>query len=65
MDFQLFCMMKDKDDYTLDESNLYECPNCKGEFHNKFDCNRLHFIPLKQNIVMKHLSKVNKSKQKR
>ena len=36
MDFDLFCVMKDKDDFIIGENQLYKCTVCVNEFHNKF-----------------------------
>lgn len=65
MDYQLFCLLKDKDEYILGENNLYPCPNCKTEYHTKLECSRLHFIPIKQNVINRYLNKSNKNVQER
>jgi hypothetical protein len=49
----------------IDENNLYPCPYCNKQFHNKFICSRLHYIPLKQNVITKYLSKINVKNQER
>ena len=63
MDFQLFCVLRDRDEYLLDENNLYECEVCDKEYHNKFQCPRLHYLPLKQNLIFKSLNADKKKKQ--
>lgn len=65
MDFQMMCQLKDKDEQEIYENNLYLCSVCKTEYHNKFECNRLHYVPLKRTIILKHLFKIDKIKQKR
>lgn len=65
MDFQLFCMLKDRDGYIIDENNLYPCDVCTKEYHSKFECPKLHYFPLKQNIVNRYLLSANKAAEKR
>ena len=36
IDFELFCMLKDRDEYLLDDQKIYPCTICKNRFHNKF-----------------------------
>jgi len=45
--------MRDRDEYLFGENELYKCSICKSEFHNKFNCNRLHFVPINQHVIRK------------
>lgn len=65
MDYQLFCVLRDKDNNIIDENNLYPCSICKKSYHTKFDCSRLHYRPMKQLVVLNYLEKQNKMKNKR
>lgn len=66
MDYQLFCTLKDKDAYYEDENELYLCSICtRKSYHNKFDCSKLHYIPLKQNTIANYLAEMKKVKQVR
>ena len=65
MDYQLYCLLRDRDQCILDEENIYPCSICKNKYHNKFECSRLHYFPLKQMVVFRHLNKVNKHKMER
>lgn len=38
------------------------CTFCKDSYHTQFDCPKLHFMPLKQFIIMKYLNNENKFK---
>lgn len=62
MDYQLYCLLRDRDECFIDEENIYPCSLCKDKFHTKFDCSRLHFRPLKQMVIYHYLEKVKKSK---
>ena len=65
MDYQLFCVIRDKMESSLNENNLYSCPFCRGEFHNKFECSKLHYTPIRQIVMMKSVHKGKSEKQKR
>lgn len=65
MDYQLFCMLKDKGECIIDEHNLYPCVNCPKQFHSKFECSRLHYMPLKQHIISRSLNRNNSNLQMR
>ena len=65
IDYQLFCTLRDKDGYILNEDQVYPCHACKGEYHNKFECSKLHYRPLKRMIISRFLKKMKKQKVKR
>ena len=65
MDYQLYCMLRDKNDNILDENNLYHCSICKTSYHNKFQCSRLHYRPLKEVVILKHIGKMKRSRNDR
>lgn len=57
MDYEHFCLMRDREEYLLNENELYRCLNCPREFHNKLICPKLHYIPVKSHIIHKYLHK--------
>lgn len=65
MDYQLYCLLRDRDECYLDEENIYFCDICKNRCHTKFECSKLHYRPLKQMVIYRHLDKVKKAKSKR
>jgi hypothetical protein len=53
-------MIKDKDENIFKRYGLKDCQLCIGEKHTKFECNRLHFMPLVGQIILKYLHKEKK-----
>lgn len=65
-DYQLWCSAKDKDEYLFGENEIYECKVCqKDEKHDPFDCPKLHYLPIKQHIINKHLHDIKMKKMSR
>lgn len=65
-DYQLWCSARDKDEYLLDENEIYECKICeKGICHDPHGCPKMHYIPIKQHVVFKYLNKTMKAKNPR
>jgi hypothetical protein len=62
-DYQTFCALRDRSAYNAGDYELYKCPNCPTEFHNKFACPKLHFIPLHMQVIFKYLHSLKVSKQ--
>ncbi len=60
LSFQTICMIKDKDENIFKRYGLKDCQLCIGEKHTKFECNRLHFMPLVGQIILKYLHKEKK-----
>ena len=65
MDFQFFCTIRDKDDYILGENDVYPCSICKKQYHNKFQCSRLHYLPFSRQIIAKNIQKEKLSRLKK
>ena len=65
VDYELFCLIKDREEYVMDELNIYPYELCKDKFHNKFDCPKIHFYPLRQMVIYKNIMKGKTSKFKR
>ena len=65
LDYEHFCSQRDKHHISLDSFELYECEHCVGEFHSKFNCPRLHFIPIKQHVVYRYLKGLKSDRQTR
>ena len=61
MDYELYCMLRDKNESILDENNLYLCSICKTSYHNKFQCSRLHYRPIKQATIANYLGRMKRS----
>lgn len=53
MDYHHFCFLRDKDKTVIDEFEVFPCEHCPKQFHTKFSCPKLHFIPLKQMVIYK------------
>lgn len=64
MDYELYCLMRDKALNMPDDFELFSCEICKGK-HTKFNCPKLHFIPIKQHIAYRYIYKVKKDKNYR
>ena len=47
LDYEVFCFLQDKDMNKPDENNTSLCKICKNKYHNKAECSRLHFMPIK------------------
>ena len=54
MDYEHFCQLRDKSRHIVDEYEVFTCTLC-GKYHMKFDCPKIHYIPLEQHIIFKHL----------
>lgn len=65
IDYEHFCLQRDKHHISIDSFELYQCQNCVGEFHNKFNCPRLHYIPIRSTIILRYLKKLKNNKQVR
>lgn len=59
MDYEHYCTIRDRDTSMLNENELYKCPNCPREFHNKLICPKLHYIPVRSHIIHKYLLKLD------
>jgi hypothetical protein len=53
-DYEYFCFLRDKNKNMPDEFEILPCASCKTN-HTKFDCPKLHFIPITQHVVNKYL----------
>lgn len=65
MDLELYCILKDRDGCVLDEENIYPCSLCKNKYHTKFECSRLHYRPIKQMHIFRHLDSFKRNKNVR
>lgn len=65
MDFGLFCMMRDKDNFLEGENQLYKCEVCINEYHNRFECPKYHYCPLNQHVIASYFKKIKSLKQPR
>ena len=65
IDYQLFCLLKDKTKNKVDEFEVIPCEFCRTK-HTKFTCPKLHFMPISQHVIHKELQaeKVIKSKRR-
>jgi hypothetical protein len=54
MDYELYSYLRDKNKNVIDEFEVFPCEHCKTK-HTKFNCPKLHFIPITQHVVNKHL----------
>lgn len=41
------------------------CSACKNENHTKFECSRLHYVPLCRRVIFRHIHNENQTKQPR
>ena len=53
MDYMHFCFVRDKQRSELDEFEVVPCEFCPGKKHTKFNCPKLHFVPLTQHVIHK------------
>lgn len=54
MDYELYSYLRDKNKNVIDELEVFPCEYCKTK-HTKFNCPKLHFIPITQHVINKHL----------
>lgn len=62
-DYQLFCALRDRSIYFLRDYELYKCPCCLTEYHNKFECPKLHYIPFPVQVIAKYRQSLKVCKQ--
>lgn len=65
LDYEHYCLLRDKLEIGINPDELYECDKCQHECHTKFQCPRLHYIPNHMLIVSRYLEKIRISKQDR
>jgi hypothetical protein len=53
-DYEYFCFLRDKSKYLVDEFEINKCEHCKTK-HTRFLCPKLHFIPIKQQVIYRAL----------
>lgn len=53
-DYEFYCFLRERSKYILDEYETVRCERCSAK-HTKFDCPKLHFIPLKEHIIQREL----------
>jgi hypothetical protein len=54
-DYEYLCFLRDKSKYLVDEFEINLCRHCRTK-HTSFLCPRLHFIPIRQQVVNRALS---------
>ena len=64
MDYELFCLLKDKCSHIPDEYELFQCEFCPGK-HTKFTCPKIHYIPYKQHVTNKFIHRFKNDKSVR
>ena len=57
MDYEHYCLLKDRMLNIPDEFELFNCEICK-EKHTKFTCPKLHYIPIKQHVTDRYIHQV-------
>ena len=62
-DIEPFFYLKDKSKHVVDEFEIKKCEFCSSN-HLKFRCPKLHYIPIVQEVIYKHLEE-QKNKQRR
>lgn len=56
--YQYYCMMKDKDKNDPSEFETLNCDICKSlSRHTVFNCPKIHYIPLKQLVIIRYNEK--------
>ena len=65
MDYELYCLLRDKCRNIPDEFEVKACQFCENYNHFKFTCPRLHYAPFEQQVVNKYVYKEKKDKNGR
>ena len=65
-DFEYFFFLKDKSKHILDEFEFKDCEFCSSK-HLSFNCPKLHYVPINQEIIYKriHKEKIHKNNRRR
>lgn len=64
MDYELYAYLRDKNKYIIDQMEVLKCEFCKTR-HTKFQCPRIHFIPIPMHVIDKWRNSYNRSKNYR
>lgn len=64
MDFEMYSYLRDKNKNILNEFEIFPCEFCPQK-HTKFECPKLHFIPITQHVIFKNLHKEKTGKNVR
>lgn len=62
MDYELYCLLRDKCSNIPDEYELFKCSICRNH-HTKFTCPKIHYIPIKQHVTNKYIHRFKTAKQ--
>ena len=63
-DLEYFFYLKDKSKHIMDEFEIKKCEFCKSK-HLKFRCPKLHYMPIRQQIIYKNINSTKQKKNKR
>ena len=56
--YQYYCIRRDRDNYNPNDFGTINCDLCgEKEKHTIFECPQIHFVPIKQHTINKHLAK--------
>lgn len=64
LDYEHFCFLRDRIKNFDNEYEVFKCEFCES-CHTKFDCPKLHYIPLRKHAVDKYLYSARISKNGR
>jgi hypothetical protein len=48
-------MVRDREAYMINELELEKCQHCPRQYHSVFLCPKLHYCPLKQQVLNKEI----------
>jgi|JI6StandDraft_1071083.scaffolds.fasta_scaffold09392_10 hypothetical protein len=63
-DFEKYCALRDQDSFDEVIEGL-ECRICNTKRHSKFECPRIHFVPLREIICLKYKHRCDKGEPRR
>lgn len=64
LDYSFYMNILDKHEKLINPYEHTMCEYCANEYHTRFDCTRLHYIPLKSEVIYHYVKRQGRPVQR-